>query len=168
MFENALHLVLWIIAAIVLAGILGLPAYCYNANFDNALDINERTLEGWAVELYRNGELVHTALTGANGVYQISGVAPNYATMDQYELRFRAPGAGQSTAMLGRAYSMSFTNGLQRISDIVIAPGNNLQNLDLPIDPNGVVYDSVARTPIAGAILTLEQGGARCAEQLFR
>ena len=61
--------------------------------------------------------------------------------------------------MLGRAYSMNFTNGLQRISDIVIAPGNNLLNLDLPIDPNGVVYDSIARTPIAGAILTLEQAG---------
>ena len=139
-------------------GILNGSAW-HDANFDNAFDISERALEGWSVELYRNGELVHTALTGANGVYQISGVAPNYATMDQYELRFRAPGAGPSTAMLGRAYSMTFTNGLQRISDIVIAPGNNLQNLDLPIDPNGVVYDSVARTPIAGAILSLEQAG---------
>jgi hypothetical protein len=28
-------------------------------------------------------------------------------------------------------------------------------DLNLPIDPNGVVYDSVTRTPIAGATLTL-------------
>ncbi len=62
---------------------------------------------------------------------------------------------------------MTFTNGLQRISDIVIASGNNLLNLDLPIDPNGVVYDSIARTPIAGAILTLEQGGAPVPSSCF-
>ena len=139
-------------------GILSGSAW-HDANFDNLRDANERPLEGWTVELYRNDELVHTALTDADGVYRISGVAPNYLTMEAYVLKFRAPGAGPSTALLGRAYSMNFTNGLQQISDIVIAPGNNLLNLDLPIDPNGVVYDSVARTPIAGAILSLEQPG---------
>ena len=56
--------------------------------------------------------------------------------------------------MLGLAAS-PFTNGLQRISDIVVPSGSNLQDLNLPIDPNGVIYDSIARTPIAGATLTL-------------
>jgi uncharacterized repeat protein (TIGR01451 family) len=56
--------------------------------------------------------------------------------------------------MLGRAHS-DFTNGLQRISDIVVMSGGNLLNLDLPINPNGVVYDSLSRAPIAGATLTL-------------
>src|SRR5262249_48409155 len=31
----------------------------------------------------------------------------------------------------------------------------NLQGLNLPIHPNGVVYDSVARTPIAAVTLTM-------------
>src|SRR5690606_3947687 len=36
-----------------------------------------------------------------------------------------------------------------------VQSGSNLQNLNLPIDPNGVVYGSLSRTPIAGATLTL-------------
>ena len=84
---------------------------------------------------------------------------PNDLTGVRYELRFRAPGAGANTAMLGRAVS-PFTNGLQRISDIVVPSGGNLQGLNLPIDPNGVVYNSIARTPVAGATLTLLDAGS--------
>ena len=47
---------------------------------------------------------------------------------------------------------------LQRIGDIIVQGGSNLRDLNLPIDPNGVVYDAVGRTPIAGAILTLVDG----------
>ncbi len=61
--------------------------------------------------------------------------------------------------MLGRAAS-PFTNGLQRITNIVVPSGANLQGLNLPIDPNGVVYNSIARTPIAGATLTLLDAGS--------
>src|SRR5204863_9905716 len=62
--------------------------------------------------------------------------------------------AGPNTALLGRAAS-SFTNGLQRISDIIVTSGANLQGLNLPIHPNGVVYNSIARTPVAGTTLTM-------------
>src|SRR5262249_3205192 len=48
-----------------------------------------------------------------------------------------------------------FTNGMQRISDIIVRSGANLQGLNLAIHPNGVIYNSVVRTPIAGATLTL-------------
>src|SRR5262249_25837489 len=47
------------------------------------------------------------------------------------------------------------TNGLQRISDIVVPSGANLRGLNLPIHPNGVIYNSMARTPVAGATLNL-------------
>ena len=86
----------------------------------------------------------------------MSGIEPNYNTTDKYELRFTRPGAGPNSALLGRAHSQ-FTNGLQRISDIVVLSGSNLVNLDLPIDPNGVVYNSMSRAPIPGAALTLVQ-----------
>ena len=131
----------------------------HDANFDDVRDSGERALAGWAVELYRDGQLLHSALTDADGVYRIIGVEPNDVTGSRYELRFRAPGAGANTAMLGRAAS-PFTNGLQRITDIVVPSGANLQGLNLPIDPNGVVYNSIARIPVAGATLTLLDAGS--------
>jgi len=126
----------------------------HDSDFDNVLDTNERLLEGWTVDLYRNADRIHTTLTAADGTYRIIGIAPNYLTGDQYELRFTAPGAGTNTALLGLADSV-FTNELQRITDIVVQSGDNLLDLNLPIDPNGVVYDSIQRTPVAGTILTL-------------
>ncbi|PYR20155.1 MAG: hypothetical protein DMF98_23935 [Acidobacteria bacterium] len=140
-------------------GTPGIPAVLngsawYDANFDTVRDSGERALAGWAVELYRDNQLSQSLVTDANGDYRIIGVEPNDTTGVRYELRFRAPGAGANTAMLGRGVS-PFTNGLQRISDIVVPSGANLQGLNLAIHPNGVVYNSMARTPVVGATLTL-------------
>jgi uncharacterized repeat protein (TIGR01451 family) len=126
----------------------------HDANFDDVRDSGERPLAGWAVELYRDNQLSKSVQTDANGDYRIIDVEPNQGTAVRYELRFRAPGAGANTAMLGLAAS-PFTNGMQRITNIVAGSGANLQGLNLPIDPNGVIYNSVARTPVAGATVTL-------------
>src|SRR5262249_11364845 len=126
----------------------------HDANFDNVRDSTERALAGWAVELYRDNQLSQSVQTDANGGYRIINVEPNDQTSVRYELRFRAPGAGANTAMLGRAVS-PFTNGLQRISDIVVPSSANLQGLNLAIHPNGVIYNSVARIPVVGATLTM-------------
>jgi uncharacterized repeat protein (TIGR01451 family)/fimbrial isopeptide formation D2 family protein len=126
----------------------------HDADFDRVFDVNEIALAGWTVELLLNDAVAHTARTAADGIYRMSGVEPNYATADRYEMRFRRPGAGPTTAMLGRAHS-AFTNDLQRITDIVVLSGSNLQNLNLPIDPNGIVYDAISRAPIAGATVSL-------------
>jgi len=126
----------------------------HDSNFDNVWSSGERVLPGWSVELYRNNQPWQTVLTDSNGSYRIVGVDPNDVNGIKYELRFSAPGAGPNTAMLGSTAS-PFTNGLQRISNIVAGPSADLQNLNLPIHPNGVVYNSVARTAIAGAALTM-------------
>jgi uncharacterized repeat protein (TIGR01451 family) len=126
----------------------------HDADFDRATGGSERRLEGWIVDLYRNGQPLQSFVTDASGIYRIGGLAPNDLNGDQYELRFRAPDAGANSAALGRAES-AFTNGLQAIADILVSAGSNLQGLDLPIDPNGVVYDSIRRTPIAGVTITL-------------
>jgi len=139
-------------------GVLNGTAW-HDSNFDNVLDSAERVLEAWTVDLYRNGALMHTTFTGQDGIYRIVGVAPNYATTDEYELRFVAPGAGLSSALLGMADS-AFTDYLQRIGEIIVVSGDNLQDLNLPIDPNGVVYNAMTRTPLAGATLTLVQAGS--------
>jgi uncharacterized repeat protein (TIGR01451 family) len=58
------------------------------------------------------------------------------------------------TAMLGDAAS-AFTDGLQRIDDIDVRDGGILLDLNMPVDPNGVVYDSVSRVPVRGATVAL-------------
>ncbi|MBB6092375.1 putative repeat protein (TIGR01451 family) [Povalibacter uvarum] len=126
----------------------------HDANFNQTVDAAERLLEGWTVGLYRDDQLVHSAVTDASGNYAIGGIAPNASTNYRYELRFTAPGAGTATAALGRAHSV-FTNGLQRITNIVVQSGSNYLNVNLPIEPNGVVYNTITRAPIAGATLTM-------------
>ena len=49
---------------------------------------------------------------------------------------------------------------MQRITEIIVLSGSNLQNLNLPIDPNGVVYDALSRAPIAGATVSLVAPGS--------
>ena len=129
----------------------------HDANFDNVADTGERLLEAWTVEVWRDTTRVHSTLTDADGNYRVSGLVPNYLTNEIYEVRFLAPGAGSRTGSLGFADS-EFTDYPQRISDIVVAPGSNLDNLNLPIDPNGVVYNSLGRAPVAGAVVTLLEG----------
>jgi len=141
----------------------------HDVNLNKLLDsVSETGLEGWSVELYLNDQLVTTALTDANGFYRFSGVTPNEGTSDLYELRFRAAGAGPNTASLGNADS-PFTDGPQRIGGITVSSGANLQNLNLPLWPNGAMYNSITRQPVASARLALVNAatGAALPSQCF-
>src|SRR6266705_72170 len=128
-----------------------------DANFNKIADSGEPLLQGWTVGLYLNGVVVQAVLTDVNGVYRFSSVPPTDGTADRYELRFTAPSAGPNTAKLGKADS-AFTNWLQRITNIAVPSGSNLQNLNLLMGPNGVVYNSLTRAPIAGATLKMLRG----------
>ena len=131
-----------------------------DANHSNTQESGELSSAGWVVELYQDGRVVGTVNSAADGSYRFSGVTPNAGTAIRYEIRFRAPGGGAATAMLGWC-SSSFTNGMQRISDIVANGGGLLQDLNLPLTPNGVVYNSIIRTPVAGATLTMVQAASQ-------
>src|SRR3989442_664959 len=131
-----------------------------DANFNKIADLGEPLLQGRSVGLYLNGVLVQSVLTDVSGVYRFGSVPPTDGTADRYELRFTAPSAGTNTAKLGKADS-AFTNWLQRITDIAVPSGSNLQNLNLPIGPNGVVYNSMTRAPIAGVTLNMLRAGSR-------
>lgn len=127
----------------------------HDANLDNVYDASsEISQNGWSVELYLDGLLLTTVETGSDGHYQLSGLVPSANVAGLYEIRFIALGAGANTTSLGYANS-PFTDGPQRITDISVAEGNNLQSLDLPLWPNGTIYNSVARTPVAGARVTM-------------
>jgi uncharacterized repeat protein (TIGR01451 family)/fimbrial isopeptide formation D2 family protein len=131
-----------------------------DANFNKVADLGEPRLQGWTVALLRNGVQLQSVLTDVNGVYHFGGIPPTDGTPERYEVRFTAPGAGPNTAKLGKADS-AFTNSLQRITDIPVPSGSNLQNLNLPIGPNGVVYSSLTRTPIAGMTVFMMSAGGR-------
>ena len=151
-------------ASIVIGGVTGPGAGTLNgtawldANFNKVPDTDEPRLQGWTVALFLNGVQLQTVLTDANGVYRLTNVAKTDGTTNRYELRFIAPAAGPNTAKLGIADS-AFTNSLQRITNITVPAGSNLQNLNLPISPNGVVYNSTTRTPIAGMTVNMLSAG---------
>jgi len=126
----------------------------HDADHDNTPDGVEFPLEGWNVELLLDNQPVRSMQTDVDGYYLFTNVPPNYDPASLYSLRFSAPGAGLRTALLGETDS-DFTDGQQRIDDIDVQEGSNLLALNMPVDPNGVIYDSVARTPVAGATVTL-------------
>ncbi|WP_226663178.1 DUF11 domain-containing protein [Microbulbifer aggregans] len=135
-------------------GIANVSGYLWHdVNFSETADSEERLLTNWTVELYFNNALLETGQSDENGYFQFAGLVPNMdgagANGASYELRYFAPDAVDSTASLGNT-SSDFTNGPQQIRDIYIGSGANPQNLNLPITPNGAIYDSVMRQPIAG------------------
>jgi large repetitive protein len=151
-------------ASVVVGGVIPPGAGTLNgtvwldANFNKVPDAGEPRLQGWTVSLFLNGVQLQSVLTDANGVYRFSNVAPTDGTPNRYELRFSAPGATASTAKLGIADS-AFTNSLQRITNIDVPSTTSVQNLNLPIAPNGVVYNSLTRAPIAGVTLNMLSAG---------
>lgn len=125
-----------------------------DVDHDGSVDAGERLLEGWTVELLRDGDPISTVQTDVEGGWAIAGVMPNYLNGVAYSIRYTAPGAGSNTAQMGVTDS-DFTDGLQQITDIVVQGGSLLRALNMPIDPNGVVYDSLARQPVAGVTVRL-------------
>ncbi|HNP62306.1 MAG TPA: SdrD B-like domain-containing protein [Woeseiaceae bacterium] len=126
----------------------------HDADHDNTPGGLERGLESWLVELLLDDQLVRSMVTDIDGYYRFNNVAPNYAAGQTYSLRFSAPGAVSTTALMGQTDS-DFTDGQQRIDEIDVQEGSNLLALNMPVDPNGVIYDSVARTPVGGAVVTM-------------
>ena len=122
------------------------------------------------------GAVVARAFTKADGSYLIENLIPNI----DYSIRFRDPnsnvvfgypvngdrGPGSSGAQcldrnkpINLESSCVDTGAVPQLT-VRLAPGRNLVQQSLPIDPTGVVYDSGLRTPIPGATVTLAPVGA--------
>ncbi|RFO98610.1 hypothetical protein DIC66_01615 [Rhodoferax lacus] len=131
---------------------------------------------GWKAELLLNGVLVASTTTASDGAYAFAGLAPGSG----YQIRFRHPVTnlvwGRATPNeLGTSFSSGQTAGSTNVASGVRSGANpagavvtdgTLSNLtftsgtttiqqSLPIDPAGVVYDSVTRQPVAGAVVTI-------------
>jgi large repetitive protein len=124
-------------------------------------------LSGWKVELLLGNVVVGTATTGVNGTYTIANQLPG----DGYSIRFRNP-SGQvivatpfnqaQTTARGNPSTGTTINQITNsvvvsgaIDRVTLYVGDNVVEQNLPVDPSGVVYDSVTRQPVKGAIVVL-------------
>ncbi|RYX96494.1 MAG: DUF11 domain-containing protein [Comamonadaceae bacterium] len=167
------------ITAVTNASLSGRVWFDINRNrvFDNATA--DAPLPGFRVELikvsYPGGvtttTIVGTTTTGVDGRYTISGQVPG----PDYRVQFRDPlgnvlygtpfnqktttqnnnpstGTNSSTAAVSPNQSVP-VQGF--IDNITLYVGDNVQEQNLPLDPSGIVYDSVSRQPIPGATVKL-------------
>ena len=63
------------------------------------------------------------------------------------------PSTGQNQLTAPNTGSIPFGGA---ITDITVYSGDNTVDQNLPLDPSGIVYDSVARTPIVGATVSIQ------------
>lgn len=104
-------------------------------NYDDLRQDGEPLREGWVVEVVKDGLLVGTGVTDAQGSYTIGSLPSGPG----YTVRFRTPDTGiVFTALRG-----------------VTLANDATQRVDLAIDPSGVFYDAVTRAPVAGVLVTL-------------
>jgi large repetitive protein len=122
---------------------------------DKTQQPGEPGLAGWIVQAVQGGVIRGTATSGTDGKYQIA----NLPTGTGYELRFFNPGSG---ALFGDPVSQdpNYRDSVidlsrHTIANLTLRSGANVINQDLPVDPSGVVYNSVTRQPVSGATVTI-------------
>lgn len=136
-----------------------------DTDHDRARGGGEAPQAGWTVELFLNDVLMDTVRTGADGGYAFIGVAPGSG----YGVRFRHP---DNNAVYGGARpnetGAAFVDGVisgsnaggatlteRELTGITLKPGATVTQQSLPLDPWGVVYDSVRRTAVPGATVQI-------------
>lgn len=104
-------------------------------NGDRTLDPDDQRLDGWTVDVLSGDTVLASAITAQDGSYAFPGL-PGGA---EYSVRFRNPN--------GVAFEV--------IDGIFLEDAATLPDQNLPIDPSGIIYDSVTRAPVSGATATL-------------
>ena len=109
-------------------------------NHDNVQQAGEPGLEAFVVELRdAAGDVLATSVTDDQGDYDIQPVAPG--------TNLRIVFVNPDGIVFGD------------LTEINLSEGQVLPGQDLPVDPSGIVYDSITRLPIAGAVVTLNDAG---------
>lgn len=105
-------------------------------NGNQTLETGETRRTGWIVEILRDGVVVGTTTTDAQGNYSFDALPSGSG----YLVQTRNPD----------------NNVVFRIIDnVTLAVGATLADQNLPLDPSGVVYDAVTRVPVRGAGVSL-------------
>ena len=103
-----------------------------NGNFDGG----EPVRGGFTVQLVQNGVVVDTTVSNPDGTYEFVDVPV---------------GTGYSIAAIDPSTGLVVSG--EGTFDVVA--GAQIANINLPIDPSGIIYDSVTRLPIAGATIVM-------------
>ncbi len=128
----------------------------YDLNHNRRLD-GEPSAPGIVVELRdASNFVVAQTFTDVNGQYSFTRLQPGSG----YRILFRAPGGSQP--LVGwpvngeQGITSPSSNAVLRsgiLEGLTLAPGANVLEQSLPLDPSGVVYDAATRAPIAGAVM---------------
>lgn len=121
--------------------VTGLATLVGNAWLDNdtddVFDAGETPLDGWLVEVRDGtGALVATVAVAPDGSYTVPDLIPG----DGFTVTLVHPDTGTTFGT---------------ITDITLPPDTTVLDQNLPIDPSGVVYDSVTREPVPGVTVRL-------------
>ena len=121
-------------ATAVLSGVVYL-----DTNGNNVPDTDETVFDGWIVKVFDDrGDLVAEVVTDENGFYETE------LPIGEFTIDFCNPVNGSvyssATVDLG-ASSLGVDGAPQAV-------------VNLPIDPSGVVYDSISRQPVGNVLLT--------------
>lgn len=127
---------------------------------DDGVLNGEAGVSGFRVEVINaRDQVVGSTITDSSGNYTIGNLFPSVlADPDtHYRVRFIEPASG---AIFGPPVSTDpvNSNGIiadGHISSLVLNTGVNTINQSLPLDPAGVVYDSLTRQPIANAQVSI-------------
>ncbi len=142
------------------------------------LDADDLRQSGWTVELVdpANGQVLRTATTGNDGRYRFDDVVPGV----RWNVRFRDPSSGvvwgwpvsgetpagpaapcaaDAAIADGSASSCRTQTGGATALEVVLRAGSELAQQSLPLDPGGVVYDAITRSPVPASVVTLAPVG---------
>ena len=126
---------------------------------DQTQQPGEPGLAGWRVEIVQGSVVRGTAISAADGTWTVSGLAAG----SNYEIRYRHP---VNSAVYGSPVSQDpgYTDSTpdytaHTIANLTLRSGGNVVQQNLPIDPSGVVYNSITRAVVSGATVSISGPG---------
>ena len=117
-----------------------------DADRDGQIGDDEQRKSGWTLNLLdSNGNVVATTVTDADGNYLFEELVPAEYTVEFFNEN-------------GVFIDSEQTQGPIISGETILLP--------LPVDPSGVVYDSIARVPVEGVVLNLVNASGTLVDEL--
>ena len=122
-------------------------------------DVQHEGAAGWSVTLTQNGKFICGVTTDSNGFYQFDNLhcagyeESGLPSGTGFDIKFSKNGNTLPNVATSGGNAGTVSGG--SIRNLTLNPGDDITEQNLPLDPAGVVYDSVTRLPVAGAVVTI-------------